>query len=147
MISIQNAQIKAYFLQKGAELCSLTDAQGTEYLWQADSTVWGRHAPVLFPIVGKLHQNTYRVDGKSYTLPQHGFARDSVFEIKTQEADYIIFELTFTEASLAVYPYKFRLEILYQLRGNSLEVGYDIYNEDDKIMYASIGAHPGLTAL
>lgn len=143
MPSIQNNYIKASFLIKGAELCSLQDNQGTEYLWQADSQVWGRHAPILFPIVGKLYNDSYKVAGKTYHLPQHGFARDSHFEVKAQGTDWIIFQLSYSEETLIKYPYKFRLEIMYQLRDNSLEVGYDIYNEDDQVIYASIGAHPG----
>ena len=47
-------------------------------LWQA-GPVWPRHAPVLFPIVGRLKDDRLRHQGKSYHLPQHGFARDRRF--------------------------------------------------------------------
>ena len=63
---------------KGAELASIK-ANGREYLWQGDPRYWGRRAPVLFPIIGKLANNTLRIDGKAYTMSQHGFARDTEF--------------------------------------------------------------------
>ena len=60
---------------KGAELQSVRlKEDNIEYLWQGDSTYWGRRAPILFPIVGRLVDNTYYVDGKPYSLTQHGFA-------------------------------------------------------------------------
>ena len=63
---------------KGAELQNIT-ANGREYLWQGDPKFWGRRAPILFPIVGKLADDNLRINGHEYTMKQHGFARDTEF--------------------------------------------------------------------
>ena len=61
----------------GAEIHSLVAKDtGIEYIWQADPNYWQRHAPILFPIVGKLKNGQYEYDGTVYRMPGHGFARD-----------------------------------------------------------------------
>lgn len=145
MIQLSNDKLKASFHTKGAELCSLKEHTGLEYIWQADPAIWGRHAPILFPIVGKVNNNTYRVDGKEYQLSQHGFARDREFEIIQLENDLVIFQLQADAQSLAVYPYQFELQIQYQLLDKTLQVSYLVKNKDQKAIYFSIGAHPGFT--
>ncbi|MES2387413.1 MAG: aldose 1-epimerase family protein [Bacteroidota bacterium] len=133
---------------QGAELCSLvrhTDSR--EYIWQAEPIVWARHAPVLFPIVGKLRNNAYEYYGKTWYLPQHGFARDMDFKIVTESADELVFELQQTEATLNFYPFLFRLQISYKLAGNRLAIKYTVINPDsEKPLYFGIGAHPGFAA-
>ena len=73
-----NDSISASVSAAGAELVSLKNAQGLELLWQA-GPVWPRHAPILFPIVGRLKNDVLRHRGKLYPLTQHGFARDRKF--------------------------------------------------------------------
>ena len=140
--SIKNQSLSAFFKLKGAELCSLKDNKGTEYIWQADPAHWGRHAPVLFPIVGKLKDNTYYVDDKEYQLNQHGFARDLEFEMVEKTASSISFKLQSNEATLAIYPFSFVLIITYTLNENQLEVNYQVSNPVAETLYFSIGAHP-----
>ncbi len=142
MIKLHNSQLTVQCKLHGAELCSIKDSTGTEYLWQADSNHWGRHAPVLFPIVGKLAENTYRIKGKSYPLGQHGFARDQVFELVESSGTSATFVLTENEDTLSVYPFKFKLEIIYTLRNNALTVHYLVENTGRQPMWATIGAHP-----
>src|SRR4051812_3481441 len=74
--------MRATINAKGAELCSL-QKDCVEYLWQADPDVWPRHAPVLFPIVGRLKNDSYAWQGATYSMGQHGFARDSTFELRS----------------------------------------------------------------
>ncbi|MCR9249844.1 MAG: aldose 1-epimerase family protein [bacterium] len=143
MISISNDFMEATFHEKGAELASFRSKDtGVEYIWQANPDHWGRHAPVLFPIVGKLKHDSYRVDGHSYELSQHGFARDRNFELVKAQQESCTFQLKWTEGSLASYPYKFILEISYELREKELITAYKVTNADNTEIYFSIGAHP-----
>lgn len=141
---LENAQVKATFKLKGAELSSLIHkGNGIEYVWQADPQVWGRHAPVLFPIVGKLKEDTYKFDDEIYALSQHGFARDREFVLVDKASNQLKFSLTFSEHTYQHYPFKFELIITYTLKGTLLGVSYEVYNKDEKPLLFSIGAHPG----
>ncbi|MGL5244233.1 MAG: aldose 1-epimerase family protein, partial [Sarcina sp.] len=100
------------------------------------------HSPVLFPIVGKVTNGQYLVDGKKYELPQHGLARHKEFNIIEQSENSIALELTYNKDTFKVYPYKFSLEIKYTLMNNSLTVKYVVKNLDNKTIAFSIGGHP-----
>lgn len=127
----------------GAELSSIVSTQtGRSYLWNADETYWNRHSPILFPIVGNLKEKCYWYNGQEYSMSQHGFARDMDFEcIETSETS-IKHRLTSTAETMQQYPFTFALDITYQLRGNSIQVIWDVTNTDTKEMYFSIGGHP-----
>lgn len=143
-ITLRNKNLQATLETLGAELWSLRNLNtGIEYIWQGDPQYWSRHAPVLFPIVGRLKNNEYRFDGVSYQLPQHGFARDMEFMVREQQADSAVFELNATDETLSKYPFRFRLRIKYQLKDSSLKVSYEVQNLDHKEMFFSLGAHPG----
>lgn len=128
---------------KGAELISIKNQADEEQLWQADPKVWPRHAPVLFPIVGKLKNNLYFFEDKQYNLGQHGFARDKEFRVIKQSKNELIFELTEDAESLMVYPFQFKLQISYSLKGSILITAYSLNNPAPKELYFSVGAHPG----
>lgn len=144
--TIENDLLKVCISEKGAELTSiLSKKEKTEFLWQADPAVWGRHAPILFPIVGKLKEDRYAFNGKDYPMSQHGFARDLSFQVIQQEENHLRFSLTDDEETWNHFPFHFRLEIDYRLEGNKLYTGYFVTNLDEaETMYFSIGAHPGL---
>lgn len=140
---IKNSFIKVQIKSFGAELNSLKKCdENFEYIWQANSKYWARHSPVLFPIVGRLKEDSYFYKNKKYSLSQHGFARDKEFEIVQNEADFIEFRLKSDEKSLEFYPFFFELNIGYKLDKNSLIVSYKVKNKSDEKMYFSIGAHP-----
>ncbi|MFW0696809.1 aldose 1-epimerase family protein [Aliarcobacter butzleri] len=140
---IKNDFIKAKIKSFGAELNSLKKCdENFEYIWQANSKYWARHSPVLFPIVGRLKEDSYFYKNKKYSLSQHGFARDKEFEVVQNEANFIEFRLKSDEKSLEVYPFFFELNIGYKLDKNSLIVSYKVKNKSDEKMYFSIGAHP-----
>ncbi|MGZ3883927.1 MAG: aldose 1-epimerase family protein [Bacteroidia bacterium] len=143
--SLKNAELAIQVNAAGAELSSLKDAQGRELLWQADKAVWPRHAPVLFPIVGKLKNDSYSHAGKNYSLPQHGFARDTEFILTEQTEDSLEFELQESAETLQHYPFRFSLRIRYALTGKTLHVMYTVHNTGDGILPFSIGAHPGFS--
>lgn len=142
---LQNNCLWVTVNSKGAELTSLKNKRGQELLWQADKDIWPRHAPVLFPIVGKLKDNLYTYNNNTYTLSQHGFARDKEFVLVEQSESALRFELTANEKTLTIYPFHFSLIITYVLNENSLEIICKVFNPDNKLLYYSIGAHPGFS--
>jgi galactose mutarotase-like enzyme len=145
MTTLSNRFLTLEINNRGAELCSLCSSDGTETIWQADPTVWNRHAPVLFPLVGKLRDNRYALNGKVYELPQHGFARDMDFALIEQSATALTYQLLPTEETRACYPFEFSLNITYRLTGSDLSIEYAVRNNGPTAMPFSIGAHPGFT--
>ncbi|MEN8717358.1 MAG: aldose 1-epimerase family protein [Sulfurovum sp.] len=140
---ISNNHVKIEVKSKGAELCSLKKTnESLEYIWQADAKYWNRHAPILFPIVGKLIDDEYVYEKNNYSLSQHGFARDCDFELVSQTSDTLCFKLSENESTLEKYPFYFDLFISYKLMENRLKVSYEVRNNSKKTMYFSIGAHP-----
>lgn len=128
----------------GAELTNLrSEKTGLEYLWQADPDFWGKHAPVLFPIVGALKDNTYIYQGKTYHMNQHGLVRTMRFDKVAKTDHSISFRLQSTEETLKHYPFRFELFIDYELVDNKVCVRYRVNNLDSALMLFSIGAHPG----
>lgn len=127
----------------GGELHSLVKkSTGVDYLWYGDSAYWGRHSPVLFPLVGQVKNKQFRVDGVTYTMGQHGIARDMEFVCEEQTADSITFSLTSNEESLKKFPYAFKLTITYVLTGSTVKVIWKVENPADKPLHFSIGGHP-----
>lgn len=144
---LENEQWVAKIKSEGAELCSVKNKEsGREYIWQADPSVWPRHAPVLFPIVGRLNHDEYQYEGKTYSMSQHGFARDREFSLVEQEKERVILGLTADQDTMEKYPFNFILDIIYQLHENKLIVTYKVNNKDKQIMPFSIGAHPAFFA-
>jgi galactose mutarotase-like enzyme len=139
--SIGTAGITATIKPEGAELCSLRDGEGEELLWQAGPE-WPRHAPVLFPVVGKLAGDTLRHDGQAYRVTQHGFARDSLFTWVERAASRAVLRLEDSEDSRAAYPFPFRLELIYAADGSTLSVTTRVTNPGDSMLPCGIGAHP-----
>lgn len=138
---LNNGTISAKVSEMGAELTSIV-FKGQEQLWQADPTFWKRHSPVLFPIVGRLWDDKYRVDGREYTLSQHGFARDMPFTLVSHTPTEARFVLRSNAETLEKYPYQFKLEIEYRLTANSIQVTWVVYNTDVREIHFQIGAHP-----
>jgi galactose mutarotase-like enzyme len=125
----------------GAELCSLKNAQGLELLWQA-GPAWPRHAPILFPIVGRLKNDQLRHRGKLYPMTQHGFARDRKFDWSERRPGQCKLVLNDDAETRMHFPFAFRLAVTYAVGGPELEVNFEITNTDDEELPASIGAHP-----
>lgn len=142
MVELKNEQLTVRIAEKGAELQSIKDASGKEYLWQADPQYWPRHSPILFPIVCSVNNDTYRVDGKEYHLPRHGFARDTDFKVIAQSEHKATFALEANEETKKVYPYHFTLSVSYVLEGNSIGVIWHVLNNDNREIHFQIGGHP-----
>ena len=140
---LKNEELTLTVISAGAEMKSLKDNKTEqEYLWQADPKFWGRTSPVLFPIVGNYVQKQSVYEGKTYTLSQHGFARDMEFDLESQTEEEIWFVLKDTESTLEKYPFHFILKVGYRLSGRQVEVMWKVENPNDKKMYFSIGGHP-----
>ncbi|MBC8083676.1 MAG: aldose 1-epimerase family protein [Hymenobacter sp.] len=142
--TLENEQCRVTVEASGAELRSFIrkDLDNLEYIWEADPAVWGRHAPVLFPIVGRLPADNYVYQGRTYRLPQHGFARDQDFTLVRQTAAALALELRASAATRALFPFEFRLLISYRLAGPTLTVGWEVTNPGTGELLFSIGAHP-----
>lgn len=120
--------------KKGAELQSIV-ANSREYLWQGDPEFWGRRAPILFPIVGKLADDKLRINGHEYTMKQHCFARDT--EFVESNGWYVL-----VEKGRDNYPYAYELAVKYLIEGNMLICNWQVTNRGEETMYFQIGAHP-----
>jgi galactose mutarotase-like enzyme len=136
-----NDKISVTIKADGAELCSLKNEQGLELLWQA-GPAWPRHAPVLFPIVGRLKNDQLRHRGKLYSMTQHGFARDRKFDWSERTRRHCTLVLTDDAETRLHFPFAFRLAVTYAVAGAELEVKFEITNTGDEELPASIGAHP-----
>ena len=120
---IKNEYIKAKIKSFGAELNSLQKIdEDLEYIWQGDSKYWNRHSPILFPIVGRLKNDSYTYQNQKYNMTQHGFARDKEFEVIKNEADFIEFRLKSDEKTLEIYPFSFELYLSYKLEKNEKDI-------------------------
>jgi galactose mutarotase-like enzyme len=139
--TISNGRVMATIKADGAELCSLKNADGQEVLWQAGPE-WPRHAPILFPIVGRLKGDVLKHRGQTYPMTQHGFARDQRFAWTAREKTLCVLSLADSVESRAKYPFAFRLDVSYVVEGDELVIGYAITNTGDEMLPASIGAHP-----
>jgi galactose mutarotase-like enzyme len=124
----------------GGEITSIKNEKNNkEYIWQGDS--WPRHAPILFPVIGKLFEDKYILDGSTYRIPIHGGSRDREFEMTEKTENSITFTITHDDETLKVYPFKFSLEIKYTLIENNIDVKYIVNNINDLDMPFSIGSH------
>lgn len=142
MKTLKNKALTLNISLHGAELTSIRDSFGREFLWQADPAFWKRHSPVLFPIVGSLWDKHFRVNGREYEMGQHGFARDMDFRLVSEREDEMWFELNSSPETLAKYPYKFTLRIGYRLEANKIHVMWEVSGDDSQTMWFQIGAHP-----
>lgn len=141
MFTLSNNILSIAVKEHGAELSSLRKGDH-EYLWQAHEAFWKRHSPVLFPIVGSVWNGEYRIADRAFSLGQHGFARDMDFVLVSKTDTEIFFALESSEATLAKYPYPFRLEIGYRLHESTVDVVWRVINPAEEKMFFQIGAHP-----
>lgn len=142
-IEISNESLCAKIHLKGAEPFMLSQ-QGNDHnwLWSADP-LWPRTAPLLFPIVGKLKEDSYRYQGKSYKLPQHGFARDSIFEVVKKSDSHVHLRLSANKETLNAYPFHFELNVFYSLEGDTFKMKCHLKNLEQEELLYNFGWHPG----
>ncbi|TRX36104.1 aldose 1-epimerase family protein [Flavobacterium sp. ZT3R18] len=140
--TISNSILTANINHTGAELCSLKDNSNTEYIWSGNPEFWGKHSPILFPIVGTLKNNSYHYNDQKYNLSRHGFAREMNFELIDKQENSATFSLTSSDETKENYPFDFELHLIYALENASLKIEYKVINKGASKMPFSIGAHP-----
>jgi galactose mutarotase-like enzyme len=141
IVTISNGILTATINTLGAELISLVK-NNKNYIWQVDELYWNKTSPILFPIVGRLKNDSYLFNGKKYQLPRHGFARNMEFSSVKKSDSQVIFELNETEETRLIYPFCFKLLMAYTLMENELVIEYFVRNQSDEVLPFSIGAHP-----
>ena len=139
---LKNEMLQIVVSEHGAELQSIQDAEGKEYLWQGDPKYWGRRSPILFPIVCGLWDDCYRLDGYEYKMARHGFARDLDFKLINKTDTKVTFALEDSPETHRCYPYHFMLSITYRLDGNKIHVIWHVHNTDNNEIHFQIGGHP-----
>lgn len=142
MIELKNDKLCVRIAERGAEIVSVKNAAGHEYIWQADPAFWAKHCPVLFPVCGRLRNFEYTYQGKWYKMGTHGFAQRKIFAA-THEGNSALFVLREDEETLAEYPFRFELRIRYTLEGNTLHADVCVYNPDEEPLYCNFGSHEG----
>lgn len=142
--SINNNFLKLTVNEIGMEMVSLISlSTNTELVWEANPSVWGSSAPVLFPIVGGLKDGEFYFEGNTFKMPKHGIVRGSTnVNLVDSSESQLTFELVWDEESIKVYPFKFRFFVSFILIGNRLKVHHEVINQDSQAMYFSLGAHP-----
>jgi galactose mutarotase-like enzyme len=144
-LTLRNEALTVVISTLGAEVQSITTAAGTELMWQADKAVWGRHAPLLFPIIGRLKDQCYTLNGERIPISQHGFARDTEFTVEHQTEHSVTLSMGENEETKKVYPFSFRLSVTYKLKGASLTKSHTVTNCSDGPMPYEIGGHDGFS--
>lgn len=139
--TIRSGGLTATIKAQGAEMCSLASDAGVEFVWQAEAA-WPRHAPLLFPIVGRLANDELRHRGRTYRMTQHGFARDSRFVWAERGESRCVLVLEDSETTRALYPFAFRLTATYALDESGLDLSLTIANTGEGTLPASVGGHP-----
>lgn len=144
-VKLENDSIVVTIEENGAEIVSVRNKEsGLEYMWEGDPNFWGRHAPNLFPVVGRLKGDRYKYRDKTYFMTQHGFARDNEFDLVEKTASMARFRLVDSEETRAIYPFHFQFDIVYRLTGqDTLGIAYVVFNTDTRDIYFSVGGHPG----
>lgn len=143
MNKIENKKLIIETTNKGAELINIySKTENKGLLWSGDSKFWGRHSPILFPIVGRLKDNETIIDSKLYNMNQHGFARDMEFNLIDKSINSITYILKSNSKTKSFYPYDFELTVNYTLIDTTINIDWKVFNKSNKDMYFSIGAHP-----
>ena len=115
---------------------------GRELLWHADPVHWDRSAPILFPVVGASAGGTIHVDGVPHPMPQHGFARDSLFDVVERRPEAVRLRLSETPTTRARYPFAFVLEVTVALAPATLSLAFEVRNVGQQPMPYALGVHP-----
>ncbi|ANK62129.1 aldose 1-epimerase family protein [Loigolactobacillus backii] len=145
MILLENNELQVEISEKGAEIQRIINKKANfNYIWSDNGQgIWKRHAPILFPFIGKSNQDQYRIDQQTFPMSQHGFGRDQTFTAEQASETEATFTFTATEDTKKIYPFVFSLKISYALKENQLQVNFEVINQDTKSMSFALGVHPG----
>ena len=141
--TLKNSEMEVQVSSKGGELVSMKDADKTEYIWIGDARYWKRHAPQLFPCIGRLTKNQYRMDGELHEMGQHGFLRDYELTKVEESATSLHLQLQSDASTRQLYDRDWTVDIFYSLCGKTLSVKFQLRNRDERTMRFGYGIHPG----
>ena len=141
--TLKNSEMEVQVSSKGGELVSMKDADQTEYIWIGDARYWKRHAPQLFPCIGRLTNNQYKMDGTLHEMGQHGFLRDYELTKVEESATSLHLQLTSDASTRQLYDRDWTVDIFYSLCGKTLSVKFRVRNRDVRTMRFGYGIHPG----
>lgn len=142
MLTIKNSQLQVDVDENGAQLTHIIDQNGKfDYLW--NGTEWKRHAPILFPAIGRSNEDHYVLDGHKFEMPQHGFARDYPWTVVDKGDDRVTLTLMENEETIQKFPFKFELSVSYILQESNLLVKFTVKNNSLTEMPFALGFHPG----
>ncbi|MEQ1518509.1 MAG: aldose 1-epimerase family protein [Usitatibacteraceae bacterium] len=142
-VVLRNAELQCEIATLGAELRSLRDARsGEEFIWQRDPAFWVGSAPILFPVIGRMKDGGYTLDGRFYEIPKHGFARDLEFTVVASSETSATLQLADSAKTRAAYPFAYLLQVTFALRQRTLHVDYRLTNRNDRVMPFALGSHP-----
>ncbi len=144
-ITLSNSELTATLNTFGAELISFKNNFNREYIWEGNPDYWGKHSPILFPIVGSLKNDSYSYNNTNYHMQRHGFAREMEFDIIEKNDTKVVFSLQESAISLKKYPFNFELQISYTLTNSGLKIDFKVINNTNFSMPFSIGAHPAFS--
>jgi galactose mutarotase-like enzyme len=142
MISLRNDTLAVEIAPLGAELQSVRDAQGRDWLWSGDPAIWAGRSPLLFPVIGKHPGGQVLIDGARYPIRSHGVARTATFRTIAQDATSCTLQLTDDDGTRAAYPFAFILDMSYRLEGASLAMTARVANPGTAPMPFCFGYHP-----
>ena len=141
--NIENKDFSLSVKEMGAELNSFKSKKtGFEFIWEGNTDIWYGQSPILFPIIGRLLDDKYRLNGEEYTMPKHGIVRKKPFKLIDKTENSLKFIQSDDENSLKEYPYHFDLIVEFKITDNGLSVTHTVVNKNDCVMYYSFGAHP-----
>ncbi|RWZ40484.1 aldose 1-epimerase family protein [Levilactobacillus brevis] len=141
MVTIQNDRFTATINEVGAELTHLVDqASHRDLIWNND--LWPKHAPVLFPAIGRSNEDSYLIDGQRYEMPQHGFVSGETFMIVDQTPTAVTLSLTANAATRVYYPFDFELQVTFTLVATGLNLTFSVQNHGQQDLSYSLGSHP-----
>ena len=141
MVTIQNDRFTATINEVGAELTHLLDqASHRDLIWNND--LWPKHAPVLFPAIGRSNEDSYLIDGQRYEMPQHGFVSGETFMIVDQTPTAVTLSLTANAATRVYYPFYFELQVTFTLVATGLNLTFSVQNHGQQDLSYSLGSHP-----
>ncbi len=144
LYTAENKNFTLAVKEMGAELNSLKSKKtGIEYIWYGDTSIWYGQSPILFPIIGRLLDDKYRLNGVEYSMEKHGIVRKKPFKLIESTEDSLTFIQTDDAESVKSYPYQFELKVTFKLTDNGLRVTHTVTNNSEQTMYYSFGAHPG----
>lgn len=139
---LKNKLLCATISDFGAELISCK-RQGVEFLWQGKEPYWSSHAPLLFPVCGRLLNGRYTYGGKEYEMSSHGFAKNMTFTVNEHSDERLVMRLEANDETRKIYPFNFELLAEFDIYGNEIFVSYTVANKGNTIMPYMLGWHPG----